>query len=149
MYVKRLSERTGKQYQLPSEAEWEYAAKAGSRTRWSSGDEAANLSENAWFFDNSRTGTQKVATRKPNAWGLYDLHGNVMEWVHDAWHDNYEGGPTDGSVWPLWTVGDPPRRVLRGGGWGNSPQELRAARRLWYSPVSRYFDTGLRAARSP
>lgn len=98
-YVKKLSERTGKTYRLPSEAEWEYAARAGSRTRWSFGDEESQLVEYAWFNGNSTGRTQRVANRKPNAWGLHDMHGNVWEWVQDIWHDNYHGAPTDTSAW--------------------------------------------------
>ncbi len=145
-YVRKLSERTGKRYRLPSEAEWEYAARAGSVTAWSFGNEEGRLGEHGWFNGNGGSKTQRVGSRKANAWSLYDMHGNVDEWVQDVWHDNYAGGPTDGSAWM--TGGDQARRVLRGGSWVSSPQGLRSAYRLTITPANRFNSTGFRIART-
>ncbi len=145
-YVRKLSERTGKRYRLPSEAEWEYAARAGSVTAWSFGNEEGRLGEHGWFNGNSGSKTQRAGSRKANAWGLHDMHGNVLEWVQDVWHDDYAGGPTDGSAWMA--GGDQARRVLRGGSWYGAPQGLRSAIRNGYTPASRSNVTGFRIART-
>lgn len=109
-FIKRLNaRRDGYTYRLPSEAEWEYAARAGT-----TGDYAGNLAEMAWYgYDFSGT-PHPVGQKKPNAWGLYDTHGNVYEWVQDKWHDDYNGAPTDGSAW---MSGSNNNRILRGGSW--------------------------------
>ena len=146
-FARRLSQKTGKQYRLPSEAEWEYAAKAGSSTKWSFGDSDYQLGDYAWFNANSQNKTQRVGQKKPNAFGLYDMHGNVWEWVEGCWHGNYAGAPTDGSAW---TTGcNSISRVLRGGSWSTFPAYLRLAYRVRYSPDGRINDLGLRLARTP
>ena len=147
VFAQRLSQKTGKQYRLPSEAEWEYAARAGSNTKWSFGDNESQLGDYAWFSANSQNKTQRVAQKKPNAFGLFDMHGNVREWTQDCWHDNYAGAPTDGSAWT--TSCNNNRRVLRGGFWGLYPADLRSANRDRISPDNRNFDYGLRLARTP
>ena len=147
VFAQRLSQKTGKQYRLPSEAEWEYAARAGSNTKWSFGDNESQLGDYAWFSANSQNKTQRVAQKKPNAFGLFDMHGNVREWMQDCWHDNYAGAPTDGSAWT--TSCNNNRRVLRGGFWGLYPADLRSANRDRISPDNRNFDYGLRLARTP
>jgi len=113
-FIKKLNEKEGSdKYRLPSEAEWEYAARAGTTTRYSFGDEESKLYDYAWFDANSRGKTHDVGQKKPNPWGLYDMHGNVWEWVQDKWHTNYGGAPSDGSSWE----GDGSYRVVRGCGW--------------------------------
>ena len=109
----KLSEMTGRECRLPSEAEWEYACRAGTTTRYYFGDDANQLGDYAWYSDNSDSQTHPVGEKKPNDWGLYDMHGNVWEWFEDRWHRNYKGAPKDGSAW---VQGDNSSRVLRGGG---------------------------------
>ncbi len=144
-YIQKLNQRSGKTYRLASEAEWEYAARAGSTGKWSFGDNQSQLGEYAWYSANSGK-TQRVGQKKPNAFGLYDMHGNVWEWVQDVLHDNYSGAPTDGSAWM--NGGDNSRRVLRGGSWSDIPAGLRSANRFWYSPESRIISIGFRLART-
>jgi formylglycine-generating enzyme required for sulfatase activity len=117
----------GYTYRLPSEAEWEYACRAGT-----TGDFAGDLDSMTWYLKNSDKKTHPVGQKQPNAWGLYDIYGNVAEWCEDFWHKNYDGAPTDGSVW-LGGSGLE-NRVHRGGSWIDDAPELRAAYRgSWYS----------------
>jgi formylglycine-generating enzyme required for sulfatase activity len=146
-FARRLSAKTGKQYRIPSEAVWEYAARAGNSSKWSFGDNDSQLSANAWYSGNSRTWTQRVAQKRPNAFGLFDMHGNVWEWVQDCWHDNYAAAPTDGSAWTTGCSGS--LRVLRGGSWDYGPTDLRSARRGGFTPEGRSGGSGLRLARTP
>ena len=111
-YVTWLSGKTGKPYRLPSEAEWEYAARAGTQTAWSFGDDEEALGDYAWFGGNAGDETHLVGTKWPNPWGLYDMYGNVWEWVQDYWHFNYDNAPADGRAWED-AMGE--ERVLRGG----------------------------------
>ena len=152
-YVGWLSEATGKRYRLPSEAEWEYACRAGTKTAFNTGDTIATTQAN---FDGTftynggprgefRHGTTKVDTFAPNAWGLHDMHGNVWEWVQDVVHENYEGAPVDGSAWE--TGGDQVRRILRGGSWLYNPRYLRSALRNGFSAVLANDIVGLRVVR--
>jgi formylglycine-generating enzyme required for sulfatase activity len=145
-YVAWLSKMTGKGYRLLTEAEWEYAARAGSQTRFSFGDDEALLDQYAWYKGNSENKTQPVGKKLANAFGLHDMHGNVYEWVEDPWHDNYRGAPTDGSAWMK--DGNESRRVVRGGSWGNSPRILRAAYRSSDFTDIRDNDRGFRVART-
>jgi formylglycine-generating enzyme required for sulfatase activity len=145
-YAQWLSEQTGQHYRLPTEAEWEYAARAGSTTAYSFGDDPSRLTDYAWFDSNSNSNTHPVGTRKPNPWGIYDMHGNVWEWVEDDWHRDYVGASYDGSAWI-----DEPRgayRVIRGGGWIFTAQDCRSAFRNNGAPGDRYLPVGFRLARS-
>jgi formylglycine-generating enzyme required for sulfatase activity len=141
-YVEWLSEKTGKPYRLLSEAEWEYAARAGTKTRYSWGEDITP--ENANYGGNVDR-TTEVGSYAPNPWGLYDMHGNVWEWVEDCWNDNYEGAPVDGGAW---TNGDCKRRVLRGGSWYGEPENLRSAYRFEALTVNRSRNVGFRVART-
>lgn len=132
-YVMWLSEQTGKEYRLLSEAEWEYACRAGTQTRYAVGDEIAP--EDAIYArSDSIPDTYDVGAHSPNGWGLCDMHGNVREWVEDCWHDNYyympfPGVPTDGSAWT--SGGDADKRVQRGGSMYDDATFLRSASRNW------------------
>lgn len=140
LYLAWLSQKTGERYRLPSEAEWEYACRAGTRSAFHFGDlistELANYDGNFTFNGSSkgqfRRGTSPVGSYPANAWGLYDMHGNVWEWVLDKVHDSYHGAPEDGSEWA--EGGDAGRRILRGGCWLYNPRYLRSAMRnaFWY-----------------
>ncbi len=110
---------------LPSEAEWEYAARAGTTTRYSFGDDADSLGEYAWFMDNAKGNDPPVGAKKPNALDLYDVHGYLWEWCADPWHADYVGAPADGSTWS--DRGDDARRVLRGGSWKDTAPDLTSA----------------------
>jgi formylglycine-generating enzyme required for sulfatase activity len=130
---------------LPSEAEWEYACRAGSTARYSFGDEADQLKDYAWFKGNSKGEDPPVGKKKPNAWGLYDMHGYVWEWCADAWHPSYQDAPTDGSAWD---ARDAKERVLRGGSWADGADECRCAFRH-HLPAQKRSDTiGFRCVRA-
>jgi len=126
-FVKKLNEREDMdKYLLPSEAEWEYACRAGTTTRYSFGDDESKLNEYGWYDKNSGSETHPVGQKNPNPWNLYDMHGNVFEWVQDRWHDNYEGAPSDGSAWE---DGSSSIRVIRGGCWFRNARFCRSADR--------------------
>jgi formylglycine-generating enzyme required for sulfatase activity len=156
-YVKWLSTRTGKHYRLPSEAEWEYAARAGTTTPFSTGNCITTTQANYDGNDDyagcgAKTGfylrqTQPVGSYPANRWGLYDMHGNAREWVQDCWHDSYIGAPQDGSAW-LDVCGTSGRRVLRGGSCFSYPQILRSAYRFGNVSVYRSMLLGFRVART-
>jgi formylglycine-generating enzyme required for sulfatase activity len=128
---------------LPTEAEWEYACRAGTRTTYYAGDTEADLDRAAWYYRNSGNTTHPVGQKVPNAWGLYDVHGNVWEWVQDCYDDSYYGesprvdpkGPASGEY-----------RVLRGGSWNDDPDYCRAAHRHRFNPGNRDSDFGFRLA---
>src|SRR5262249_12784336 len=130
-FAKWLSVETGKPYRLPSEAEWEYAARSGGKQEmWAGTSREQELKDYAWYKANSGRRTHTVGSKKPNSLGLCDMSGNVWEWVEDCWHQNYKGAPIDGSAWFEANGGDCGRRVLRGGSWGNGPGVLRASIRF-------------------
>lgn len=124
-----LSAKTGRYYRLPTEAEWEYACRAGTTTAYSFGDDPDELEDYAWFFDNTDEAYERVKKKQPNPWGLYDMHGNVAEWVLDA-HDEagYEGSSEDVED-PLAVPKKLYPRVVRGGGWNQFAEDLRSAAR--------------------
>ena len=157
----------GKSYRLLSEAEWEYAARAGQgprrfpwgddpdyteMCRFSNGfDETAKKIPGASGWNGAKCTdgyayTAPASTLQSNAFGLYHMHGNVWEWVQDLWHENYTGAPNDGSAWEI--GGDATRRVLRGGSWGDSPGYLRSADRYGSAPDNRSIGAGFRVART-
>jgi len=145
-YVAWVSALTGKPYRLLSEAEWEYAARAGTTTRYCFGDDESGLGEYAWYVENSDFMTHPVGEKRPNAFGLYDMHGNVWQWVEDHYHDTYDGAPTDGSPWVQ--DGDESLHVMRGGAWIFIPQYLRAASRNEDSSEAWGTAFGFRLART-
>ena len=136
-FCTRLSVHTGREYRLPTEAEWEYACRAGTTTQYYFGD--ALTSELANYDANQTT---PVGTYPANAFGLYGMHGNVWEWCQDHWHDNYKGAPTDGSAWDDQRKND--SRVLRGGSWYSYPRLCRSASRNVILPGYRCDDIGFR-----
>ena len=161
-YVAWLSERTGKRYRLPSEAEWEYAERAGSAERYAwgasaptrvignfTGDGDRSESGRSWTrafprYDDGHWGPAPVGSFVANAFGLHDMSGNVSEWVEDCWHDSYLRAPGDGSAWV-----NPGcrRRVVRGGSWGSAPEQTRSAFRLNAANDTRSARVGFRVAR--
>jgi len=148
-YVKKLSEKTGRSYRLPTEAEWEFAARAGNKAAYSF-DNFEELEKFAWFnttgFSLYGKSTKPVGEKLPNGFGLYDVHGNVFEWTQDCWNINYEGAPFDGSAW---TTGDCSRRVIRGGSWLNTRDGLRSASRDRGVIDARQDHYGFRVALTP
>jgi formylglycine-generating enzyme required for sulfatase activity len=145
-YVGWLSRMTGKPYRLLSEAEWEYAARAGSQGYFTFGnDDERNLREYAWFEGNADRKSHPTGEKRANAFGLHDAHGNVKEWVQDCWRDDYRGAPSDGA--PRLS-GNCSRRVVRGGSWLHRARALRSASREAISIDTRRDDLGMRVARS-
>jgi len=139
-FIRKLNEKEGTdKYRLPSEAEWEYVARAGTTTRYSFGDDSSKLGEYAWYVDNSDRITHPVGQKRSNPWGLYDMSGNVMEWVQDEWHDDYDGAPSDGSAWES-GVGYS-RRVIRSGSENLDVWYCRSAFRYDSGPAD--LNTGL------
>ncbi len=144
-FIRRLNERDpGKGYRLPTEAEWEYACRAGTTGRFYTGNEDSDLSEAGWYRDNSGGSDQPVAQKTPNAWGLYDMHGNVSEWCNDFWDREYYSvspreyptGPDSGTS-----------HVIRGGSWDNRLDRCRSAARMSMDTGRRYAYLGFRLAR--
>ena len=147
-FCRRLSElpaekEAGNVYRLPTEAEWEYACRAGTTTMYSFGDDESKLGDCDWFSENSGTKTHPVGGKKPNAWGLYDMHGNVWEWCQDLYGD-YPSGPVTDPTGPA-TGSD---RVYRGGSWYGTAVYCRSANRHWYLPSYRSINLGFRVVRS-
>jgi formylglycine-generating enzyme required for sulfatase activity len=144
-FCERLSAKEGKTYRLPTEAQWEYACRSGSTTKWCFGDSESQLDDYAWYDDNSGNTTHPVGQKKPNAWGLYDMHGNVWEWCANWWDDDYSEssstdptGPSSGSY-----------RVDRGGSWIYPARLCRSAYRDSYPPRLELIILGFRVSRVP
>lgn len=128
-FCKWLSAKTGRYYRLPTEAEWEYACRAGTTTAYSFGDDPDDLDDYAWYFDNVDEGYEKVGKKKPNPWGLHDMHGNVAEWVLDQYDEEGYAALIDETQDPLAAPLTLYPRVVRGGGWNQFPEDLRSAAR--------------------
>ncbi len=141
-FIKKLNEMEGtNNYRLPSEAEWEYACRAGTNTRYFFGDTESGLDEYAWY---SGSTTHQVGQKRPNPWGLYDMYGNVWEWCQDKWHDSYEGALVDSGARE---DSSSSLRVDRGGCWSSLARYCRSALRSGNSPDNRYGFTGFRLLR--
>ena len=138
MYCRWLSEKTGHYYRLPTEAEWEYACRAGTSTAYSFGDDADALDDYGWFYDNSDEQYHKVGEKKPNPWGLYDMHGNVSEWVLDRYDADWYAKGAGKS--PLNVTTDMYPRIVRGGSWDDDPDGLRSAARYASDPEWKFQD---------
>ncbi|MBJ7898405.1 MAG: SUMF1/EgtB/PvdO family nonheme iron enzyme [Cyanobacteria bacterium RI_101] len=132
IFCKKLSALTGKIYRLPSETEWEYACRSGTTTRYFFGNNMEQLVNYAWYGRNSGRKTHSVGQKKPNLWGLYDMHGNLWEWCEDSWHGTYNGSPTDGSAW-VDNQCQSDLRVLRGGAWSSHPTNCHSSSRHYDS----------------
>jgi formylglycine-generating enzyme required for sulfatase activity len=145
IFCRKLNLKTGQKYRLPSEAEWEYACRAGTQTRYYFGNDEQQLREYAWYSKNSVSKTHPVGQKKPNNWGLFDMNGNVWEWCEDGWHDNYNKAPTDGNSWND-NHSRSSARILRGGSWGVNSRNCRSADRLKFITNDRYFNRGFRLA---
>lgn len=136
-FCKRLSElpeekNAGRVYRLPTEAEWEYACRAGSKTLFSFEENVKSLGDYAWFKENSDRRSHPVGEKLPNAWGLYDMHGNVWEWCSD-WYGEYQKGAVTDPVGPV--AGS--FHVLRGGSWHDAAANCKSSSRLWHDPAVR------------
>jgi formylglycine-generating enzyme required for sulfatase activity len=157
-FCKKLSAQEGKNYRLPSEAEWEYACRAGTTTKWYCGDNVDELVRFAWYREISvlkthpvgakeptAWGSHPVGTREANDWGLFDMHGNVWEWCHDSYgHDYYSDEATDPTGLP-----EGSDRVYRGSSWVNVATFCRSSLRNWHDPKHRFRNLGFRVALVP
>ena len=140
-FLERLNAKTARSYRLPTEAEWEYACRAGSRQEYCGG----SLNSVAWSSNNSGGKTHPIARKQANAFGIYDMSGNIWEWVEDCYHANYGGAPTDGTAW---SAVDCTLRVLRGGSWFSEPAYTRSFNRVGHEADFRNSNIGFRVART-
>lgn len=148
-YCEWLTEQTGRAYRLPSEAEWEFACRAGSRTPFAFGNEISIADANFLYDENgARIGQghlTPIGSFPPNRFGLQDMHGNVCEWVADTWHPDFLGAPVDGGAW---IMPKDSRRIIRGGAWDYLPRLLRSSWRDWRRADQRADNVGFRVATS-
>jgi len=142
-FIHKLIAMTGRSYRLPSEAEWEYACRAGGKYSYCGSD---NVDAVGWYGANSAGSTHPVGRKQPNVFGLDDMSGDVWQWVEDGYHSNYRGAPADGSAWL--GGGEQRYRVARGGSWFSAPTALRAASRNGFESDSVYNNVGFRVART-
>ena len=143
-FLRKLNAQ-GERYRLPSEAEWEYAARGGQLGEGHQYAGSGNWAEVAWYYENSGNGTQPVGRKQANELGLFDMSGNVREWTRDCWLGSYDGAPDDGRARE---EGDCGRRVIRGGSWYGKPSHVRLANRFWYATYFRNNNLGFRIART-
>ena len=144
-YCKWLSQQTKKEYRLPTEAEWEYACRAGTETKWSFGDDEKELGDYAWYIKNSNRKTHEVRRKEPNDWGLFDMHGNVGEWCEDDWVANYDKTPRDGTKYENSSSS---YKVCRASGWFNDVLDTRSACRSYWNPILGFSIMGFRLLRT-
>jgi len=142
-YVRWLAKKTGEKYRLPSESEWEYVARAGTKTKWYSSNRDNRVKLYAWYSQNSHDGAYKVGLKKPNKWGVYDMAGNVYEWCEDKYDRNYKYTPKDGTP----NSNRKNMRVLRGGSWLNGAYATRPSSRFKANPFFRDDSIGFRIAK--
>ena len=142
-FIDKLNASTGKKYRLLTEAEWEYTARANSRGSWCFGNDELHLDEYAWYKANYHYVAREVAKKKPNAFGLYDMHGLVQEWVQDSWYPNYKEAPSDGSAR---VDGGNNEKVIRGGSGSNEASSLYSAARNHTDKDLKASDIGFRIA---
>lgn len=142
-YIQKLNQETGQQYRLPSEAEWEYACRGGQQQKYCGSDTVSSV---AWYSGNSPNTTHPVGQKAPNGYSIYDMSGNVNEWVQDWYHDSYNAAPNDGSAWV--TGGEQKDRVLRGGSWLDLSRLTRSTFRYNNSPGNRRSSYGFRLAKT-
>jgi formylglycine-generating enzyme required for sulfatase activity len=141
-FIQKINKKEGTTTcRLPSEAEWEYAARVGTTTRYSFGDDESELDEYGWYDENSNDKTHPVGQKKSNSWGLYDMHGNVWEWVQDEYHDSYDSAPEDGSAWE---DGSGALRLNRGGSWSSFDWCCQSGLSSSSRPSFSYRDLGFR-----
>ena len=144
-FLEKLNKKIGgTRFVLPSEAQWEYACRAGTTTKWCCGDDEGTLRGFAWYAEIGAPTTHPIGREAPNAWGLYDLHGNVWEWCEDSWHDSYAGAPKDGGAW---VDAGSSERVFRGGSGRSQAAFTRSSARGGTAPEITAADVGLRVAR--
>ena len=146
-FIAELNNRSGRNYRLPTEAEWEYAARSGGKMdKWAGTSSESRIGDFAWFDANAEHRPHQAGEKKPNGLGIYDLTGNVWEWVQDWHNDNYyKNSPKDNPQGP----NDGTDRVLRGGSWLDSPKDTRTLLRFFYAPAKNFKSVGVRLVKTP
>ena len=146
MFLKKLNLKTGQRYRLLTETEWEYVARAGTTSKWSCGEKKTCVQDYGWYRGISDGKTQAVGLKKPNAFGVYDMAGNVGEWTADCYQNSYQGLPSDGSFVP--PLQECHKRVVRGGSWKYLPRDLKPATRNTTFVTFKLGDLGFRVAKT-